>query len=142
MLEPHWDRSCADCIRWEFDDEEDSPPGRRGLPVLDDDGRTPVPRGGNPPCRRCLKVPAATRIAKQKSGDRVTPDDAIEPGYAHRLAVEHFLECEAVRQFPDDGWVRRHAALIRPLLHLVENRPIREMNDLLLDFIQEVRRNG
>lgn len=110
--------------------------------MLDDDGRTPLPRVTDPPCRRCPKVPRSVVAERQRTGGRVTPDDAVEPGPEHRLAVAHFLEYAAVdfEDLPDDGWVRRHAALIRPLLRRVEQRPLREVADLLKLFLREASR--
>lgn len=108
--------------------------------MLDHDGRTPIPRATDPPCRRCPKVPRSVVESRQRSGGRVTPADALDPGPEHRQAVEHFLECAAVERFPKDGWVRRHAAMLRPVLQRVEQEPIREMTDLLRLFLREATR--
>lgn len=137
LLESHWDRTCDECRRWDFDDEEDSPPGRRGLPVLDGSGN-PGPRVNDPPCRRCPKVPASVVARRQRTGDRVTPADALEPGPEHRLAVEHFLECVAVGRFPRDGWVRRHAALLRPLHQHAEQRPLVALADSIRSLVRSL----
>ncbi len=97
-----------------------------------------MPRVTDPPCWRCPKVPRSVREERQRTGKRVTPADAIEPDADARQAVDHFLECAAVGQFPDDGWVRRHAMLLRPMLQRVEQEPVREMTDLLRRFLRKV----
>ncbi|MBL8867083.1 MAG: hypothetical protein JNK93_16110 [Planctomycetia bacterium] len=85
-------------------------------------------------------MPASVVESRQRTGSRVIPADALEPGPEHRLAVGHFLECAAVGRFPDDGWVRRHAMLLRPMLRRVEQAPIRDMAELLRLFLREVQR--
>ncbi len=126
-LEPLWNRTCDECQKWEYDDEEDSPPGRRGLPMLDPYSGERIPRSTDAPCWRCPKVPAATVKMKQDRGERVVPSDAIEPCHEHRLAVKYFAECSAVDDFPEDGWVRRCAALLRPYERALQNRPIADL---------------
>jgi hypothetical protein len=127
-LEPLWNRTCEECQKWEYDDEDDSPAGRRGLPMTDPHSGERIPRATDPPCRRCPKVPAAVVRVKQDRGERVVPSDAVEPDHDHRLAVKFFAECSAVGDdFPDDGWVRRCAALIRPYERAWNNRPIADL---------------
>ncbi|QEL18319.1 hypothetical protein PX52LOC_05340 [Limnoglobus roseus] len=138
LLRPEWDRTCADCQRFQFDDEEESP--RRGRVELTRDG-DPLPRATDPPCRRCPKVPASVLDVRQRTGGRVTPADAVEPDDRHRRAVEHYLACAAVNQFPDDDWVRDHARLIRPLARQADDRPLLHLTAAVRSLAGRVARD-
>jgi hypothetical protein len=73
---------------------------------------------------------------KQRSGETVTPLDAIDPSESHRTAVYHYLECRAVNQFPDDGWVRRTAMILHPVFMQREQKPILELTGIMRQFMR------
>lgn len=97
-------RTCADCASFMYEDN-----GKKKL-MRGTDKPWPRPLGVVTPCHKCPKV----------------PDDAPKDRHGHkhrRYAVEitdktwatiqHYDECEAVGQFPDDAIVRRNAAIIK-----------------------------
>jgi hypothetical protein len=95
-------RSCGDCRRFQYLDEPGkfaaAPMRRQGLPVL-------RPKGTLTPCSWCDKQPADVPPHER------TPDTAVELSPKNWRAYQHYLECKAVGQFPDDPIVRRNAAL-------------------------------
>jgi len=95
-------RSCLDCRTYQYADTPDkfaaAPITRQGLPVL-------RPKGTPTPCSWCAKQPADVPAHER------TPDTAVELSPANWRAYQHYLECRAVGQFPDDPIVRRNAAL-------------------------------
>lgn len=131
LLAPEWDRSCADCRRWLYRDDDETPAEYRGTVLTRAGKPLPRPAAVPPPCFKCEKVPPDVRQRKQEAGEEVTPADAVEPDAAARRVVEHFLECDAVRHFPDDPVVRRHAVLVRPVAAAAEGDPLRELIGLV-----------
>ena len=105
MLRPEFDRTCGDCRKYWIDEH--------GVPAVRFGKVLPRPAGSNPPCHVCPKIPAGVLAAKGEEG--VSWADAVEPEPRHRQAVRHFLECDAVGVFPDDGHVRKAAAVCRPV---------------------------
>lgn len=113
IARPEWDRTCADCQTYLYDD---SPGSRRyGLPLLRAGELVLQDQPPVTPCAQCPKIAEGVRVRAAQEGRLVGPADADEPTPMHRAVVEHFLECEAIRRFPNDPWVRRHARIIRPI---------------------------
>jgi hypothetical protein len=65
------------------------------------------PKGVRPPCSYCPKQP----LDVPERGR--CPATAVELSAKNWRAYQHYLECAAVGQFPDDAIVRRNAAIIR-----------------------------
>ena len=88
-------RDCQSCQKFDYDDNGNLEIGRDGLP-------SERAKGCLAPCRYTHKgCPKGTPETPQSLTD------------ANRQAYEHYRECRAVGQFPDDPIVRHHAALIR-----------------------------
>ena len=89
------------------------------------DGGLPLvrPPGQKTPCHDCPKVPD---YAPEKSSAY-----AIEPSEKSHRAYQHYLECAAVGQFPDDPLVRRNARIIRQVEQAWERRPLQTLLTLL-----------
>lgn len=114
FLAPEWNRSCDDCRRWAYDEP--------GQPITRNGRRIPLPTTAKPPCYKCVKVPEDVRKEK---GHACTPADAMDPEDMHWWALQTFMECEAIRSFPDDdGWVRHDAALIRAVKDIADRQPM------------------
>lgn len=82
------------------------------------------PKGTFPPCGY-----GPTRCPKG------SPTAGREWTTANRLAYQHFLECKAVGQFPDDAVVRRNAGMIQRIMDQIERGRSKRMEDLLLASI-------
>lgn len=124
LLHPEWDRSCSDCQRWVYRDDDQTPPNERGERLIF--AGQPIPRDLRvtpTPCFKCEKVPYEVRT-KAADPSQLTHADAIEPEIRHRLAVQFHLECNAVRQFPNDPLVRRNARIIQPIVEERDRRPL------------------
>ena len=107
-------RTCADCIAFMWSDEGVEGTSRalgrkkfRSLQVCRTAGAVPTERvnGIIPPCWECPKVREGAPRPSYYYADEVS-DQSWK-------AIEHFEECDAVQQFPDDPIVRRNAAIIR-----------------------------
>jgi len=87
----------------------------------------PRPKGAFPPCRFGMY---------DKECAKVSPDRAheFELSPKNELCYQHYKECKAVGQFPDDPTVRRNAALIES----VENdcRRLQEIQILSLKVMR------
>lgn len=92
-------RSCEDCRLYLY-----RPDGTR---VTRANGKIQCrrPPGQPTPCEDCPKIP---KDAPERSSKYAADLDER----TWKIYV-HYLECKAVGSFPADGWVRRHAALIR-----------------------------
>ena len=53
----------------------------------------------------------------------------------NEIAYEHYRECRAVGQFPDDPIVRRNAAIIRGIEDDAANKSEQEFRKTLIDLI-------
>lgn len=136
LLHPEWDRPCADCQRWIYRDDEQTPLAERGE-VMRFGGKL-VPRDLKlvpTPCHRCEKVPLPLREQASEPGV-LSARDAIEPEDRHRRAVDFHMECRAVLAFPDDSLVRRSAALIQPIVEQRQRRPL----ELLISIVAALAR--
>lgn len=101
-------RSCADCVKYLYNDRGPGKFGerleRKGKPIQ-------RPRGVVTPCMWCPKI---------APGDPATPAFAQELSEKNLLAYAHYLECSAVGDFPNDPIVRRNAAIIRAAIESAE----------------------
>ncbi len=138
FLAPEWDRSCDDCKRWIYKDDESVPMSERGT-VMQFGGK-PMVRDLKlipPPCYRCEKIPESVRanIAPGVDGSM----HAVEPEERHRQAIDFHLECRAVNSWPDDALVRRHAALIEPMIRRAERRPLEVLTATMASLASRMR---
>ncbi len=104
LLSPEWNRPCAACEQWWYQDD-----GR----VKRDAGGEPVPRpkGAPTPCQSCAKVPKwAKEQGKEWDELRKLAD---EISLENEAAYEAYREFRATNSFPDDPIVRWYSALIR-----------------------------
>ena len=95
-------RDCADCETHVYDEKT----GRRM-----EHGGKPMkrPKGNLAPCRtRANGCPKGTPEASRALNER------------NQRAYQHYLECRAVNQWPDDGIVRRNASIIRQVMDACE----------------------
>lgn len=87
-------RDCNDCQKYVYDEKTGQRALFRGKPI-------PRPASTGPPCHygpdRCPKV---------------SPDSGLALSDKHVITYNHYLECRAVGQFPDDAVVRRNARVI------------------------------
>ncbi|MGL6094460.1 MAG: hypothetical protein ACRC7O_01495, partial [Fimbriiglobus sp.] len=108
-------RSCADCQRWQYEDSGDRDDPRfgdvhtlrSGLPMV-------RPKGTNPPCHVCPKIPASVKANR-------TPADAVEPTEQSREAYWHYTRCVAVGRFPQDRLVEENAGVIARVLRICDD---------------------
>lgn len=113
LARPKWDRSCADCQKYVHDNEtgERRSNRRTGLPLLNTTGSTD--------CCACEKIPSVVHDERGLRIDKVPANNAkLRPHAADlspvlMLAWQHYRECRAVGQFPDDPIVRANAARFR-----------------------------
>jgi len=82
---------CNECFKFLYDIETGKPEQWRGKPAR-------RPRSVPPPCKKCPKQ---------------GPDKHATLTLANMECVQHYLECKAIGQFPDDPLVRRHAAILQ-----------------------------
>lgn len=97
-------RDCGQCTRFVYEHET-------GEVMRDRDGK-PLerPTGTKPPCRY---GPAGTRCAKG------SPEESRGLSDRNAKAYQHYLECKATGQFPEDAIVRRNAGVIRQVEDMV-----------------------
>lgn len=88
-------RDCTDCEAFVYDEKTGKKLERQGKPV-------PRPRGTKAPCR-----------LRENGCAKGTPENSRTLTEANWQAYQHYSECRAVGQFPDDPIVRRNAAIIR-----------------------------
>lgn len=90
-------RDCGHCQRFAYDEKTGKPELWRGEPIK---------RSAPPPCRYEIEG-GRTKCPKG------TPEKSRMLTEQNEEAYEHYLQCQATGQFPDDPIVRRNAALIR-----------------------------
>lgn len=100
------DRPCEICQVYMFDH-------KTGRMERDREGK-PIPR---PPHSKapCEYSKDLSRELRLRVCAKVSPDAGLELSERNKQAVQHYKECRAVGQFPDDDIVRRNAAIIRDL---------------------------
>lgn len=77
-----------------------------GKKLLNSQGQPyPRPKGGKgPPC-----------MTSPKACPKVSPTAGVELNETNKQAYQHYLECKAVGDFPDDPIVRQNAGIIRQI---------------------------
>ena len=89
-------RDCGHCQKYVYDEET-------GKPELS------PPKTGKP-IRRAGKNKAP--CLSSKGCPKGTPENPKSLTKQNSAVYRHYRECRAVNHFPDDDWVRHHAALI------------------------------
>ncbi len=105
-------RSCEHCQAWMYNHETGEVVTRNGKPC-------PRPKGTKPLCG----YPGRYKDDKHPEGTgcpKVSPESNSSLTPENQLAYQHYLECRAVGQFPDDAVVRRNAATIRQVEEMIE----------------------
>lgn len=87
-------RDCGHCQKFHYDERTGKVREYRGLPVV-------RPKGTLTPCRYSTGCPKGT------------PENQKALSKKNMKAYQHYQECRATGQFPDDPIVRRNAAIIR-----------------------------
>ncbi len=89
------------------------------------------PKGSKPPCG----FPGRFKDEKHPEGTgcpKVSPESNSSLTLENQLCYQHFIECDAVNQFPTDAVVRRNAAIIRRVEKMVEKMDVNRMISRLL----------
>ena len=109
-------RSCEICKEYLFDEDtrlislgRDNQPERR------------KDYGGDLVCPPMCKTP--------KGCPKGTPENLLTLNKINEQCYEHYQECVAVNQFPDDPVVRRNAAIIRECEKTVESESENQFRD-------------
>lgn len=68
-----------------------------------------------------------------------TPENQKTLNESNQVCYDHFRECEAVGQFPDDPIVRRNAALIKDTIREVERGKEAEFQFAMLKLAESVK---
>jgi hypothetical protein len=100
--------------------------GSFGGPLLRLGKMIPRAKGARTPCSYCPKIP---------QGRPLEPASAVELSPHNAQAYQHYLECRAVGQFPDDPIVRRNAVVIRKAEDLAADR---KRGEELLQLVKRV----
>lgn len=96
-------RDCSDCKKWWYDD---------------DTGKV-VMKGGKP----LLRPADSVLLCQTEAGcPKGTPENSKALSPRNRMAWNHFRDCAAVGQFPDDPIVRRNARVIRSAMAVAAKR--------------------
>lgn len=108
LARPEWDRSCADCQKYIYEEDGRRKVNRRtGLLVLNASGMTD--------CCACPKISdrvfdeAGNEIRKVPANVKKLRPHAVEMTPRLLAAWRHYRECKAVGRFPDDPLVRANA---------------------------------
>lgn len=88
-------RKCEHCLVYSYDEETGAV----------DLGRDDKPR------KRLPLLPAPCR--DERGCVKGTPEKPRTLSEKNQLAWQHYCECRAVGQFPDDPWVKKNARIIR-----------------------------
>lgn len=96
-------RDCSACKTWWYDDDTGKVVMRKGKPLRRPEGTVVL-------CQTQAGCPKGT------------PEQPKSFSAKNRLAWLHFLECDAVGQFPDDPIVRRNARVIRQAIKAAERQ--------------------
>lgn len=111
-------RDCQICLEYEFEDNGQMTLGR---------DRNPLPR--------LPMFPAPCRVKDGKGCPKGTPENPKSLSPENQLCFEHYKECQAVGQFPDDPVVRRNAAAIREVEEIIARGREFEFQSSLIQFV-------
>ena len=105
------------CLKYQWDED-------KGEVILGRDGE-PDERfdACPPPCRT------------ERGCPKGTPENPKTLWTATETCYEHYLECRAVGEFPDDSIVRRNARVIRELEDLEERQRQGEFQSVLMSLV-------
>ena len=68
-----------------------------------------------------------------------TPEEPRTLTPENEMCYQHYLECRAVRQWPDDSVVRRNAAIIRDVEERVAKGKETESRDEMIELLISLR---
>lgn len=132
MLHPgiaHLD--CDFCLKHMVDEKTGVPEiGRGGVPELRILNMSPEYLS---PCRDLRRDGNGRRVRTCPKG---TPENPKTLSPENELCYEHFLECKAIGQFPDDSVVRRNAAVIQGVLDAVSTIQENEYRNRMLRALE------
>ena len=105
-------RPCEMCLKYLYDHETGK--------LKKDHHDKPIerPKGSKAPCQYVLGRPLEIR---EKACAKISPDSAAGLTEQNQAAYDHYRECRAVGQFPDDPIVRQNARVIRDLEDMHES---------------------
>lgn len=115
-------RDCQHCLLVLYDEKTGEPVPSRIQ------GYRPRDRSCPPPCR------------DRRGCAKGTPEAPRSLSAANLQAYEHYLECQATGQFPNDPIVRQNAAIIRGIEEQVSERRRAEFRQLLVTIVTAGRR--
>jgi hypothetical protein len=104
--------SCEDCKKWVYD-------LTTGKPQLYGGKLVAQHRTGPP----CVQEPGICPKGSPGESDLTRQNERV---------VRHFEQCRATGDFPDDGHVHRHAAILEPLFRQAERR--RQTSELTISL--------
>lgn len=93
-------RDCGHCQKFHYDEET-------GEPVRDERATGALGEGG----MWYRRSPAPCRL--ERGCPKGTPEDPLSLSQKNRRAYEHYQECKATGNFPEDAIVARNAGIIR-----------------------------
>lgn len=125
LLNPEWNRTCADCETWFYDQEPGSE--NYGNRMLRNGELVPQESPPITPCNGCPKISRETKRRAIEDGRYLTSADADEPETLHFTIVYEYLKCHAVGRFPKNHWMKEFGVIIKPILTVAENRPMMEL---------------
>ena len=104
MLHPDLaERDCEHCKKYLYD-AHGNPVPTRAAQITGEDGDYRLREASSPPeCRTPKGCPKGT------------PEKPNTLNFNNAMAFEHYQECKATSQWPDDSVVRRNAVLIREI---------------------------
>jgi hypothetical protein len=111
--------SCEDCATWMYDENKDQVYRNDGK-----GGKIPQKRIHPPPCHDCPKTEG------QKQRIRANACQGLSE--KNQQALQHYLECKATGNFPDDPIVRRNAAIIGPYYEMVTQQGMQSILTTML----------
>ncbi len=99
-------RSCEDCKKWMYNHETGEIVEHNGKPML-------RVKGVKLPCEASVGQKFDVR---QRACAKVAPDAGVELSEKNLQAYQHYRECKAVGEFPNDPIVRQNAVTIGELI--------------------------
>ena len=117
-------RDCKVCQKFVFDEDK---------------GTIEFGRDGKPELRllNCGAEFLAPCRDPRRSCPKGTPENPRTLTEDNQLCYEHYLECRAIGQFPDDSVVRQNAAIIREVIDSVERARTVEFQGTLLKMMPQ-----
>lgn len=101
-------RDCLFCLKNFHNEETGQPVKTRRADILEIEEYEPR----TPQCPPLCRTP--------KGCPKGTAEDPVELNERNQRAYQHYLECKAIGQFPDDPVVKRNAMIIRRVEDIAE----------------------